>query len=98
MKARFHPEAVAEFEEAALFYEQHRGGLGGRFVAAVETAILSIEETPKRWPIFEQDVRRRLVRVFPYVVLYTLESKSILILAVMHTHKQPLYWRSRASN
>jgi plasmid stabilization system protein ParE len=98
MKVTFHPEALTELEGAALFYGQQREGLGGRFVAAVESAILGIQESPERWPIFEQDVRRRLVRVFPYVILYDIEPKSILVIAVMHTHQKPFYWRSRASN
>jgi len=98
MKVKFHPEALVEFEEAALFYEQQRAGLGGRFVSAVEAAILGIQETPRRFPIFEEDVRRRLVRVFPYVILYAIEQKSIVVLAVMHAHQKPLYWRPRTSN
>jgi len=98
MNVRFHPEALAEFEDAALFYEQQSDGLGGRFVGAVESAIRSIRETPGRWPSFERDIRRRRVRVFPYVILYTTEPRSILILAVMHTHQRPLYWQSRASH
>ena len=98
MKVKFHPEALAEFEEAALFFEQQREGLGSRFVVSVESAILLIQEAPRRWPIFEQDVRRRRVRVFPYVILYTVEPKSILIIAVMHTHQKPFYWQSRATN
>ena len=98
MRVKFHPEALAEFEEAAQFYQQQSQGLGGRFAAAIESTILSIQETPRRWPIFEEDVHRRLVRVFPYAILYLIEPKSILILAVMHTHEKPFYWRSRASN
>jgi plasmid stabilization system protein ParE len=98
MRVRFHPEAFAEFEAAAQFYEQQRDGLGGRFVVAVEAAILHIQNAPRRWPIFEQDVRRHIVRVFPYVILYSIEPRSILILAVVHAHRRPLFWQNRTSN
>lgn len=43
----------------------------------------------------EEDVRRRLTPVFPYAVLYTVEDTHVLILAVMHCHRKPGYWRKR---
>lgn len=82
----FHPEALAEFESAVRYYEQQQAGLGDRFAAAIEAAIGSILDTPLTWPVLEQDVRRRLARVFPYAILYSIESGGILILAVMHCH------------
>jgi hypothetical protein len=36
-----------------------------------------------------------LTRVFPYAVLYTIELDYVLIIAVMHTHREPGYWRRR---
>ena len=95
-RLEFHPEALAEFEYASKHYAEIQVGLGIRFVSTVESALQSILDAPETWPILEQDVRRRLVRVFPYVVLYSIESDHILVLAVMHCHQQPSYWRARA--
>jgi len=88
---------MAEYEFAARYYEQHQPSLGRRFIASLESALQSILDAPMTWPVLEQDVRRRLTRVFPYAVLYSIEPDYILVLAVMHCHKQPGYWRSRAS-
>lgn len=98
MRATFHPEAIAEFQEAALYYDQQRTGLGGLFVDAVEAAVHAIQEAPERWALLDQGVRRCLVRVFPSALLYAVEPGFILILAVMHCHRRPSYWRSRSSN
>jgi toxin ParE1/3/4 len=92
----FHPEALAEFESAVRHYEQQQTGLGNRFTAAVEAAIASVLDAPLTWHVLEKDVRRRLTRVFPYAILYSLESDTILVLAVMHCHQKPGYWLSRA--
>jgi len=43
----------------------------------------------------EDDVRRCLVRVFPYSILYTVEPDFILIVAVMHGKRQLGYRRYR---
>lgn len=45
-------------------------------------------------PIHE-DVRRRLVRRFPYGVLYGIGAESIRVLAVMHSRRRPMYWVDR---
>ncbi len=91
----FHPEAAAEFEEAVRFYQERGRTLGDRFAAEVQTAVRRIVETPERWLVMEEDVRRCLVRVFPYRVLYTIERDYILIIAVAHSRREPGYWKHR---
>lgn len=96
MKYSFHPEAEIEFVEAIEYYETCETYLGYDFAAEV---YLTIERTimyPKAWPLIEEDIRRSLVRRFPYGILYTEESKELFILAVMHLHRDPDYWKHRA--
>ena len=91
----FHPDAAVEFEEAVRFYQDCGRGLGSRFALEVRAAIRRIVEAPEQWRVFEADVRRCRVRVFPYSVLYTIEPEFILVLAVMHGKRRPGYWRDR---
>ena len=95
MTLRFYPGALQEYQAAVEHYESRQVGLGARFIQAIEDALDSVRDAPDRWPVLEQDVRRRLVRVFPYALLYTVEADHVLILAVMHCHRRPGYWRSR---
>ena len=95
MNPVFHPDAALEFEEAVRYYRARGRVLGDRFAAEVRIAIRRIIETPERWRVLEEDVRRCMVRVFPYSVLYTIEPDFILIVAVMHAKRQPGYWRYR---
>jgi toxin ParE1/3/4 len=95
MKHAFHPDAFAEYAAAACAYDAGQPGLGERFIVSLEAAIESICQAPERWPTLEQDIRRRLLRVFPYAVLYTIEDGHVLIVAVMHCHRKPGYWRTR---
>jgi len=97
MRYEFHPEAVAEYREAAYYYAGCQDGLEFRFIAAVEHAIGQILEAPERFRIFEEDIRRCLTRVFPYAILYTIEPDFVLIIAVMHCRREPGYWRHRIS-
>lgn len=78
-----------------MFYEERTARLGADFTAEVESAIQSILQAPDRWRCLEDDVRRYLVRRFPYGILYTIEQDYVLILALMHLSREPGYWRHR---
>jgi hypothetical protein len=43
----------------------------------------------------KNEIRRYLTRVFPYAILYSIEADYILIMAVMHCHREPGYWKNR---
>ncbi len=95
MRYGFHPDALAEYEAAAVYYAERDPEVAERFVAAVEDAVDRILESPVRWRILDDDVRRCLTRVFPYGILYTIETDMVLILAVMHCSRRPEYWKRR---
>ena len=95
MNFHFHPEADEEFIEAAAYYEQCEPGLGLDFSREVHSSIQNILSYPKMWPELDEDVRRCLVHRFPFGVLYSIEPDGIFILAVMHLHRDPDYWRHR---
>lgn len=95
MRYEFHPEALAEFEDAAVFYASRQQGLQIRFIDAVETAIRHICDSPERWRRFDGDIHRYLVHVFPYAVLYSIEGDFIYIIGVMHCSRKPGYWKTR---
>lgn len=91
----FHPEAESELLDAIDYYESRSKGLGLDFALEVYQAIRSVCEHPQAWPILDGDVRRCLIKRFPYGVLYSVENDSALILAVMHLHMKPGYWKER---
>lgn len=95
MRLEFHPEARLELLDAVAHYESCHPGLGERFIQSIDSALVNIGENPNAWAEIEQDIRRKLTRVFPYSLLYTIESECILIVAVMHCHQAPGYWRKR---
>ena len=97
MRCEFHPEALAEYEAAALYYAERDPAVGQRFVAAVEDAIDRILAAPTRWRLLDDDVRRCLTRVFPYGVLYTIEPDLVLVVAVTHCSRAPGYWKRRVA-
>jgi plasmid stabilization system protein ParE len=91
----FHPEAQDEFISAAQFYERQAGGLGLDFILTVQHTYERLLDFPGSGSPFGRRLRRVLVPKFPYGLLYRVEPERIYIVAVMHLHRRPAYWRSR---
>ena len=64
---------------------------GARKKAMLDT----IAKFPKIGLEIMKDVRRVLLRRFPYKVIYRLVKEKIVVEAVMHTRREPEAWKSR---
>ncbi len=79
----FHPDAENEFNQAIDYYEKIETGLGYDFAIEIYNTIQRSLIYPEAWPILQGDIRRCLVRRFPYGVLYSIEPNGLYILAVI---------------
>lgn len=95
MNLVFHPEAESEFLEAIEYYEEREPGLGEDFAVEVYEALDRTVAYPEAWPLVDSDVRRALVSRFPYGLLYSADGDVLFIVAVMHLHREPDYWKTR---
>ena len=92
---RLLPEAKDEFDAAADWYEQQKAGLGADFVARIREVLDRIAANPRMHAVVYQDVRKAVVRRFPYVVLYREEAGEVIVVSVFHTARDPSGWQSR---
>ena len=76
MNFLFHPEAETEFAQAIEYYEEKEEGLGYDFAVEVYITIERIFAYSKAWPILEGEIRRSLVKRFPYGILYAEEDEK----------------------
>ncbi len=91
----FLPEAEQEMLEAVEYYEFYADGLGEDYLKEVERAVAAIEESPKTWSIVEGELRRRLVKRFPFGILYYVDPNEIVVVAAAHLRRKPGYWKDR---
>ena len=87
--------ARLEFEEAIEFYNQQRPNLGDEFASEVLNTITRILNHPEAWTKLSKRTRRCLTNRFPYGVIYQIRGNRILIVALAHLRKKPVYWRDR---
>ena len=91
----FLSDAEHEMIEAAVYYESQSSGLGSDYLSEVERAIQAIAKSPMTWPIVGGELRRRLMKRFPFGMLYRIDPEGIVIIAVAHLRRKPGYWRKR---
>ncbi|HEV3437163.1 MAG TPA: type II toxin-antitoxin system RelE/ParE family toxin [Gemmata sp.] len=91
----FLPEAREEFDAAANWYENRKKGLGRAFTLAISQVIERIATNPQIHAVVYEDVRKAVVRSYPYCVFYREERGTLLVLSVFHTSRDPNEWQRR---
>jgi plasmid stabilization system protein ParE len=101
-KLLIRPEAEAEIVEAHNWYKLQAEGLSSEFLRAVEACLSSIEREPFAYPVVHKQVRRALLRKFPYGIFFIHEpideeNEHIVVLACFHARRDPKQWQERAT-
>jgi plasmid stabilization system protein ParE len=91
-------DAVGETEAAARWYAERSASAAAGFSQEIDEAEAAIAEFPEAWPPFDHGTRRYMLRRYPFNVVYRMEPRRILIVAVAHAHRRPGYWKSRVSS
>ncbi len=95
MPVHYLSPAEWEMVQAARYYEAQVPNLGYDFLSEIHRAVKSIEDNPEAAPNIKGSIRRRIIRRFPYAILYQIDPSEIVILAIMHQHRGPDYWHGR---
>lgn len=90
------PAAASDIEEASLWYERQRPGLGEEFLSALDAVIQQVKRNPQLFPLIHRDARRALLRRFPYAIYYKDDIETVVVVGCFHAKRHPRKWRSRA--
>ena len=92
----FNPAATLEVDAAFARYEQLRSGLGDGFVRSVAACAESLERNPERFPLTRAPFRWIKLRRFPYGLHFTVQDRTVTILAGLHFRQSPSRWPGNA--
>jgi plasmid stabilization system protein ParE len=90
------PEAEAEIEEASNWYEERSPGLGAKFIGAAEMTLLAIRQNPFQYQAVSGQLRRVMLRRFPYGLLYVVSGREITVVTCFHGRRDPKIWQERS--
>ncbi|MDY3558836.1 type II toxin-antitoxin system RelE/ParE family toxin [Gemmata sp. JC673] len=91
------PAASADVIATSAAYDRKPGRYGQEFENEVDVAFLRIAETPRTFPLVEDDVPGREVREFfierfQQRVIYQVRGEDVLVVAVIHASRRPGAW------
>jgi plasmid stabilization system protein ParE len=89
------PEARREFDQGYDWYEEQRAGLGEAFADQVQVVFDRIAKMPQLHQKVLKEVRRAVVRRFPYCIFYREEPDRIRVISVFHARRNPKEWQRR---
>ena len=98
MNVEFLHPAEREFFEAIDYLNSESEGLGYEFAIEVQRTIERIIQYPNAWHQLSRRTRRCRTKRFPYSIIYQIRTDKILIIAIMHMHRNPLHWKSRITS
>lgn len=77
----FHPKAKAAWLSTAR--------------TRVDVCLSGIGRNPLAYQVIEQQVRKALIRRFPYIILYICERDTIVVIPCFHAKRDPKNWLDR---
>ena len=96
MRVDYHPAVEGELKAIRAYYENRSPGLGSAFIDEFERQVLLMAARPERWMAVAGDLRRCLMRRFPYIIYFwRVDADRIRITVVKHQRRHPHYGRDR---
>jgi plasmid stabilization system protein ParE len=89
--------AKREFDDAVSWYEDRREGLGREFSVAVERLLEKIALSPNQFACLRGNIRRAVLKRFPYSIHFVVEDNRILVLAIFHARRDQSILRNDTS-
>src|ERR1700722_7125889 len=87
--------AVADLSEAASWYRDCNRTLESDFLLCVNEALARISLYPYAYQRSYGEFRRAMVHRFPFGIIYRIAKDQIIIVAALHTSRNPTTWHSR---
>ncbi|WP_407186377.1 type II toxin-antitoxin system RelE/ParE family toxin [Bradyrhizobium centrosematis] len=78
------------------WYSTHAPHVVPQFRDALRAALIRIAEHPKQFAPAYKDLRRALLRRFPYIVVFRERDDAVYVIAIFHTSREPLVWQRRS--
>ena len=87
--------AEKDIDEAFLWFELQKEGLGFEFIESISETFEKIMNYPFANQLAYKNLRKTVIKRFPYLIFYFVDNDLIHIVAVMHSRRNPNFWKQR---
>src|ERR1700744_1146386 len=83
------PEAIEMAKEAYEWYNEQQPGLGDLFLNELESCLDKLESWPLAYSKIKKNYRQLVLQTFPYVIVFEIIKKEVVVYSVFHTSLNP---------
>jgi plasmid stabilization system protein ParE len=87
----FRPEIEKDLITGYLWYEEKNKGLGEEFLRVFYAQLRGISENPLLFRKVRKEIRRSILKRFPYAVYFQIENQDIIVFGLFHCARNPDY-------
>lgn len=88
-------EAEIDFDKSYEYYFKDNSKIADRFFKKINLSFEEIKQNPHAFSIAHKDIRKYIVKKFPFVIYYQVVSSAIRVIAIFHTSRNPEIWNER---
>jgi toxin ParE1/3/4 len=92
MLVHFHDEADADAQSIHDAFANDSLAKGAKFQAAFMRAVETIQQYPESGHPVVRGIRRKLIRGYPYSVIYRPSADYVYVIAIAHFKQKWGYW------
>jgi toxin ParE1/3/4 len=89
------PYAEVDINDSVSFYKEQEEGLDKTFIKIISYSFKEILKNPEAYPLVKFEIRKFVVKEFPYCIFYINKVEAVYILAIFHDKRNPKSWKKR---
>lgn len=83
------PRAIEMMQDAYHWYETQKHGLGEEFITELDSYFIKLQSHPEYFGKIRKNFRQAALKRFPYVIVFEIMKKEVVVFAVFHTKRNP---------
>jgi plasmid stabilization system protein ParE len=87
------PFAEEDIKNSVSYYQDK--GIEKQFLIILDHSFQIISKNPLSFPAIRKEIRKFVIKDFPFSIYYFPEDENICILAVFHNKRNPKVWKTR---
>ena len=81
--------------ESIDWYDSQKNKLGRKFAKELQEIMKQVKNNPTRFPKIHQEIRKAVLKKFPYLIIFEVQNHTIFVLSIFNTHRNPDAWKER---
>ncbi|MDP3433967.1 MAG: type II toxin-antitoxin system RelE/ParE family toxin [Bacteroidota bacterium] len=88
-------EAEIDFDKSYEYYFEDSPKVADAFFRRINVSFENIKQNPFTFPVAYKNVRKYVMKKFPFVIYYQIVNSIIKVIAIFHTSRNPEIWNER---